>query len=216
MSRCATLRRRAAAATLAFLLLPATAGLANPLKILAFGDSLVAGYGLDAEESFPVQLEAALQAKGHDVKVINGGVSGDTTAAGRARLAWSLAERPDAVIVELGANDALRGLDPAKVYENLNAILTTLRGEGLPVLLAGMYALRNLGPEYRKEFDAVYPRLAEEHGVPLYPFFLDGVVLNRELNQFDGLHPNARGVAVIVERILPHVIELIERAEAHG
>jgi len=216
MRRCATLRRRGAAAALAFLLLPATAGLAKPLKLLAFGDSLVAGYGLDAEEAFPAQLEAALRDKGHDVKVINGGVSGDTTAAGRARLAWSLSERPDAVIVELGANDALRGLEPAKTYESLNAILTTLRGEDLPVLLAGMYALRNLGPEYRKDFDAVYPRLAEEHGVPLYPFFLDGVVLNRELTQFDGLHPNARGVPAIVERILPYVFELIVKAEAHG
>lgn len=189
---------------------------ADPVKVLAFGDSLVAGYGLEPTAAFPVQLENALRAEGYNVMVINAGQSGDTTAAGRARLEWSLADQPDAVLVELGANDALRGLEPSKVYENLDAILTRLKAADVPVLLAGMLALRNLGPEYRQEFDSVFPRLAEKHGVALYPFFLDGVALDPDLNQGDGLHPNARGVAVIVERILPYVVDLVEKAEADG
>ena len=209
-------RRGAALAGIALLAAAAFPAAAEPVRLLAFGDSLVAGYGLNSAESFPAQLEVALRAKGHNVTVINGGVSGDTTAAGRARLDWSLAERPDAVIVELGANDALRGLKPSKAYENLDAILTRLKDENLPVLLAGMLALRNLGPEYREEFDAIFPRLAEKHDVPLYPFFLAGVVLEPGLNQYDGLHPNANGVAVIVERILPYVIDLIKKAKANG
>jgi acyl-CoA thioesterase-1 len=193
---------------------PATA--APLIKILAFGDSLVAGYGVEAGHSFPDQLEAALRARGHDVRVINGGNSGDTTAAGRARLEWSLAEKPDAVLIELGANDALRGLDPKETFKNLDAILTRLADENLPVLLAGMLALRNLGPEYSTEFDSVFPRLAKKHDVPLYPFFLDGVVLNPDLNQPDGLHPNPRGVKVIVERIMPQVLALIARVRSDG
>ena len=189
---------------------------AEPLKLLAFGDSLVAGYGLAPGFAFPAQLERALLAKGHNVRVINAGRSGDTTAAGRSRLEWSLAEKPDAVILELGANDALRGLDPGRAYDNLDAILTRLRAEGLPVLLAGMLALRNLGPEYQAEFESIYPRLSEKHGVALYPFFLEGVALDPALNLPDGLHPNGRGVAVIVERILPDVIRLLEKARAGG
>jgi acyl-CoA thioesterase-1 len=181
------------------------------LKLLAFGDSLVHGYGLPPGQSFPEQLEAALRARGRPVAVINAGNSGDTTAAGRARLDWALAERPDMVLVELGANDTLRGIEPSETYRNLDAILTRLASEGIPVLLAGMQAPRNLGADYVGEFDRVFPRLAEKHGVALYPFFLDGVALDPALNQGDGMHPNAEGVAVIVERITPAVEALIER-----
>ena len=185
-----------------------------PVRILAFGDSLVHGYGLAAHETFPVQLERALLEAGHRVEVLNGGNSGDTTAAGLARLDWTLADRPDLAIVELGANDGLRGIDPGETYRNLDAILSRLKAEGIPVLLAGMLAPRNLGADYAQAFDAVYPRLAEAHGVALYPFFLDGVALQPELNQADGMHPNAAGVALVVERILPSVVRLIEGYEA--
>jgi acyl-CoA thioesterase-1 len=185
-----------------------------PVRILAFGDSLIHGYGLPAGETFPEQLEAALRARGFDVRVSNGGNSGDTTAAGRARLDWALAVRPDIVLVGLGANDFLRGLDPAAAYANLDAILARLGADGLPVLLAGMLAPRNLGADYAAEFDAIYPRLAQKHGVPLYPFFLDGVALDPALNQPDGLHPNAAGVRVIVERIAPSLVDLIEALSA--
>ncbi len=185
---------------------------AAPARLMAYGDSLTHGYGLPAGETFPEQLEAALRDAGLDVTVINAGNSGETSAGGRARLDWALADAPDAVILELGANDGLRGLDPAATYDNLDAMLTRLTSEGLPVLLAGMLAPPNLGREYGEDFNAVYPRLAEKHGVPLYPFFLDGVALVPELNQADGIHPNAAGVAVIVERIAPHVIRLLENA----
>ncbi len=186
---------------------------AAPARLMAYGDSLTHGYGLPAGETFPEQLEAALRDAGLDVTVINAGNSGETSAGGRARLDWALADAPDAVILELGANDGLRGLDPAATYDNLDAMLTRLTSEGLPVLLAGMLAPPNLGREYGEDFNAVYPRLAEKHGVPLYPFFLDGVALVPELNQADGIHPNAAGVAVIVERIAPHVIRLLENAD---
>ena len=181
-----------------------------PLRILAFGDSLVHGYGLAADETFPIQLERALEREGHRVEVLNGGNSGDTTAAGLARLDWSLADRPDLAIVELGANDGLRGIDPGETYRNLDAIVKRLKAEGVAVLLAGMLAPRNLGADYVEAFDAVFPRLAEVHGVALYPFFLDGVAMRPELNQADGLHPNAAGVALLVERILPSVVRLID------
>ncbi len=186
---------------------------AAPARLMAYGDSLTHGYGLPAGETFPEQLEAALRDAGLDVTVINAGNSGETSAGGRARLDWALADAPDAVILELGANDGLRGLDPAATYDNLDAMLTRLTSEGLPVLLAGMLAPPNLGREYGEDFNAVYPRLAEKHGVPLYPFFLDGVALVPELNQADGIHPNAAGVAVIVKRIAPHVIRLLENAD---
>ena len=179
-------------------------------KILAFGDSLTAGYGLPKNEGFPAMLQAALRARGIAATVIDGGVSGDTTAGGRARLDWSLAANPDFVIVELGANDALRGLDPAATEANLDAILTQLKQRGLPVLLAGMLAPPNLGEDYGKRFNALYPRLAERHKVALYPFFLDGVAMQAALNQRDGLHPNARGVAAIVDRITPYVMRLVQ------
>jgi acyl-CoA thioesterase-1 len=201
-------------------LLPAAAlGAADsaPLRILAFGDSLVHGYGLAADESFPIQLERALEREGHRVQVLNGGNSGDTTAAGLARLDWALADRPDLAIVELGANDGLRGIDPGETYRNLDAIVKRLKAEGIAVLLAGMLAPRNLGADYVEAFDAVFPRLAEVHGVALYPFFLDGVAMRPELNQADGLHPNAAGVALMVERILPSVVRLIDAlAESRG
>ena len=201
------------AAFAAFCTSPAAA---EPVRLLAFGDSLVAGYGLAPSAAFPAQLQRALRAEGYEVAVINAGQSGDTTAAGRGRLEWSLADKPDAVLLELGANDALRGLEPEQAFDNLDAILTRLKAENLPVLLAGMLASRNLGADYRRAFDRVFPRLAEKHDVPLYPFFLEGVALDPELNQADGIHPNERGVAVIVERILPYVIELVERAKANG
>lgn len=189
---------------------------ARPLKLLTFGDSLIHGYGLPAGETFPAQLETALRAEGHDVTVINGGNSGDTTAAGRARLDWALSDDPDLVLVTLGGNDMLRGLEPAETYRNLDAILARLKAEGLPVLLTGMLAQRNLGADYAAEFDAVFPRLAEEHDVAFYPFFLEGVALQPDLNQPDGLHPNGAGVAVIVETILPALRPLIEAAQARG
>lgn len=200
--------------------LPQRAGAEEPLRLMAFGDSLTHGYGLVDGETFPEQLEAALRARDHNVTVINSGNSGDTTASGRARLDWALADQPDAVIVELGANDGLRGLDPAQTYENLDAILTRLKGDSIPILLAGMLAPRNLGQEYAAEFDSVYPRLAEKHAVDLYAFFLDGVALEADLNQRDGIHPNKAGVAVIVERILPQVEALLARVQgteaSHG
>lgn len=205
---------------LALWLLPAAvlgAAETAPVRILAFGDSLVHGYGLAADETFPFQLERALLREGRRVEVLNGGNSGDTTAAGLARLDWALADRPDLAIVELGANDGLRGIDPGETYRNLDAIVNRLKAEGIAVLLAGMLAPRNLGADYVEAFDAVFPRLAEVHGVALYPFFLDGVAMRPELNQADGLHPNAAGVALLVERILPSVVRLIDAlAESRG
>ncbi|WP_420345782.1 arylesterase [Pelagibius sp.] len=179
---------------------------------MAFGDSLVHGYGLPAGETFPEQLETALREEGLDVMVINAGNSGDTTAAGLARLDWALADEPTAVILELGANDGLRGLDPAATYDNLDAIMARFTEEGLPVLIAGMLAPPNLGREYGDSFNSVFPRLAEKYDAPLYPFFLDGVALEPELNQPDGIHPNARGVAEIVKRIKPYVVALVRDA----
>jgi len=181
-----------------------------PVRILAFGDSLVAGYGLPADEAFPVQLEKALTGAGYHVAITDAGVSGDTTADGRARLDWSLADPFDYAIVELGANDALRGLDPGEAYANLDFILNALTAKHIKVLLAGMYAPRNLGRDYAEQFDAIYPRLIAAHpDVVLYPFFLDGVALHPELMQGDGLHPNAAGVAAIVRTILPAMERLL-------
>ena len=182
------------------------------VTILAFGDSLVAGFGLGSRDGFAAKLEAALKAKGVAARVVNGGLSGDTTAGGLARLEWALEPKPDFAIVELGGNDGLRGLDPAQTRANLDAILTKLKAKGVPVLLAGMYAPPNMGPDYTKRFNALYPELARKHDVPFYPFFLDGVAANAALNQPDGIHPNAKGVGVIVERILPHVLKLIGKS----
>lgn len=183
--------------------------LSAPLTVLALGDSLTAGLGLDGAEAFPARLEAALLAKGYEVKVINAGVSGDTAAAGLARLDWSLEDSVDAVIIELGANDALRGLPPAQAEAALDAILSKLDERQLPVLLAGMQAPRNLGAAYGALFDPMYRRLAEKHGALLYPFFLDGVAADPALNQPDGMHPTAKGVDVIVARMLPQVEQLL-------
>lgn len=172
-------------------------------RLLVLGDSLTAGYGLSAEEAFPAQLEKALRRAGHKITVINAGVSGDTSAGGLARLEWALADAPDFVLIELGGNDALRGLPPAETSANLDAILERLSSAGIPVILAGMQAPRNLGEQYTAEFDQLYPRLARKYKVRFYPFFLEGVALDPALNQHDGIHPNAAGVGVIVDRMLP-------------
>lgn len=208
-----TFIKRVLAIFLAAALAP-TALSAAPLRILALGDSLMQGFGVEAGHELPAVLEARLRDKGIDAEVINAGVSGDTSAGGRARLDWALADRPDAAIVALGSNDALRGLAPEETEKNLDAILARLRGAGIPVLLAGMMAPRNLGPEYAAEFDPIYPRLAEKHGAILYPFLLDGVALDPTLNQADGIHPNAEGVALIAGRLLPSVEQLVARARS--
>jgi acyl-CoA thioesterase-1 len=186
-----------------------TAG-AEPLKIVAFGDSLAAGYGLAPTEGFTVTLEKALQADGLSVQIVNAGVAGDTAAQGLARLEWSVPEDTDAVILELGANDALRGLDPAATETALDAILTRLKARQIPVLLAGMLAPPNMGPDYEARFNAIFPRLAQKHGVLFYPFFLSGVAGDATLNQPDGMHPNPKGVEVIVRAILPVVKQLAQ------
>jgi acyl-CoA thioesterase-1 len=184
------------------------------MKIVALGDSLTAGLGLPAQDAFPAKLQAALKAKGIDATVANAGVSGDTAAGGFERLDWSVPGDTDAVILELGANDALRGLEPALTQKALNAILDKLAGRHVPVLLAGMKAPRNLGSDYTAKFDAVYPALAANHRVLFYPFFLEGVAADPHLNQGDGMHPTTAGVEVIVRNILPQVEELIARARA--
>jgi acyl-CoA thioesterase-1 len=180
-------------------------GAARAATILVLGDSLTAGYGLNGRDSFPSRLEAALRDVVPGVAVINGGVSGDTTAGGLARLDWLMADKPDLVIVELGANDALRGLDPAATRRNLDLIVTRIRARGARVLLAGMLAPPNMGAEYGNKFNAVFPEIARRHNIAFYPFFLDGIAGIPALNLDDGMHPNARGVAVIVERMLPPV-----------
>ena len=185
-----------------------------PKLIWALGDSLTAGYGLPPAQGFTAQLQAALRASGVAAEVRNGGVSGDTAAQGRARLLWGLRglpRTPDLVIVELGANDMLRGLPSASARSNLDRILAELQRRRVPVLLAGMRAAPNLGPDYRREFEAIYPDLARKYRVPLYPFFAAGVAGNRALLQTDGLHPNPRGVAVVVRGILPAVRRALRR-----
>jgi acyl-CoA thioesterase-1 len=189
-------------------------GAAAPIALVVLGDSLAAGYGLPPDASFPAQLETALKARGFNVRVANAGVSGDMTADGLARLDWSVPEDADGVIVELGANDALRGVPVERTRKNLSAILTRLRQRRLPALLAGMRAPGNWGPEYSRNFAALFPALAQEHGAILYSFFLDGVAFQPELNQADGLHPTREGVAVIVERIKPSVEKLIKEIKA--
>ncbi|MHB8764771.1 MAG: arylesterase [Deferrisomatales bacterium] len=200
------------ALTVAFVNAAGALGPSRPLRLLVLGDSLTAGYGLPAAASFPARLQAALQARGRAVVVENGGVSGDTSAGGRARVGWALGSGPDAVIVELGANDALRGLAPEALEENLDAIVAALTDRGVAVLLAGMRAPRNLGREYVARFEGAYRRVAARHGVALYPFFLEGVAGVARLNQADGLHPNEAGVEELVRRLLPEVEALLERA----
>jgi acyl-CoA thioesterase-1 len=191
-------------------MLLSTPARAEPKVVLAFGDSLTAGYGLPAADGFTTQLERALKERGLDVTVKNAGVSGDTSAGGRARLAWTLGDDPpDLVLLELGANDALRGLDPEEMRRNLDAMLAELKRRNVPVLLAGMRAPRNLGPEYREAYDKVFAELADRYDVPLYPFFLDGVAMKPELNQPDGIHPNAQGVAAVVARLAPYVVRAL-------
>jgi acyl-CoA thioesterase-1 len=191
-----------------------TSAQAAPIRILAFGDSLTAGYGLAHADGFEAQLQAALRAQGHDVDILDGGVSGDTSAGGRARLDWVLADRPDAVILELGANDGLRGTDPREMQANLTAILDRLAADHLPVLLTGMYAPPNLGPAYEQAFRDVFQRLSQRPGLLYYPFFLDGVALHPELIQADGLHPTPQGVRIIVARLLPMVDRLVAKVGA--
>lgn len=194
----------------------AGAARAEPARILVLGDSIAAGYGLAADEAFPARLESHLRRAGHEVRVIDAGVSGDTTAGGFARLDWALADRPHIVIVELGGNDGLRGIAPQATRANLDAILARLKARGPRVLLTGMLAPPNLGAEYGRAFDAIYPELAAKYGVALYPFVLDGVAAQPDLNQRDGIHPNARGVAVMVDRIAPYVVRLLDTPNDGG
>ena len=176
-----------------------------PAKLAVVGDSLTAGFGLPEAQAFPARLQVALKKRGHDVTVINAGVSGDTSAGGKARLDWTLADKPQFIIVQLGANDAMRGTDPVQTEANLDDILTRAKASGARVMLAGMLAPPNWGRDYQEKFDGIYRRMAEKHQIPLYPFFLDGVAMDPKLNQLDGIHPSAAGVDVIVERILPSV-----------
>ena len=185
-----------------------------PVKIVVLGDSLSAGFGLPADAAFPARLAAALEKKGVAASVVNAGVSGDTASGGLGRLDWSVPNGTDAVILELGANDALRGIDPQVTKTALDKILGKLDARHITVLLAGMRAPRNMGTDYVRVFDAIYPALASTHAVVFYPFFLDGVAADAELNQADGMHPNADGVDVIVTRIMPQVEALISRARA--
>jgi acyl-CoA thioesterase-1 len=209
-------------AALAFLIVSLLMTLAAPLRaqgasqertlnLVALGDSLTAGYGLPADAAFPVQLEAALKARGQAVTIANAGVSGDTATGGLDRVDWSVPDGTDGVILELGANDMLRGTDPSVTEKALDAIIVRLKGRGIPVLLAGMRAAPNLGPDYGRRFDAIYPRLAERHGLILYPFFLDGIAGDRGLNLADGLHPTRAGVERVVAGILPSVEDFLKR-----
>jgi acyl-CoA thioesterase-1 len=186
----------------------------RPVKIVAFGDSLTAGFQLPASQAFPARLERALKAKGLPVAVANAGVSGDTASGGAARVGWSVPADTDAVILELGANDMLRGVDPKITRSALDSIIRTLKSRGIEVLLAGMRAPPNLGPEYRRAYDSIFPDLASAHGLIFYPFFIDGIATDPRYNLHDGLHPNQEGVDVIVARILPKVEELIARVRA--
>lgn len=199
---------------LCLLLLPLRAGHAAPVRLLILGDSLTAGFGLPHADGFEAQLQAALRARGHDVQIIDGAVSGDTTADGRARLDWVLAGGADAALVELGANDGLRGLDPKDMQANLTAILDTLRAHHIPVLLSGMYAPPNLGADYERRFRAVFDQLGQRPGVLYDPFFLQGVAAVPGLIQADGLHPNAKGVRIEVSRLLPLVDRLLTEVPA--
>jgi acyl-CoA thioesterase-1 len=198
---------RSSALFLAALLFAAPAG-ARTLQIVDIGDSLTAGLGLPADEAFPARLEARLKEDGLSVQIANAGVSGDTTAGGLARLDWALGDKPDLVILALGANDALRGTDPATVKANLDKMIDKIEASGAKLLLLGMLAPPNWGKGYEEAFDRIYPDLAKTHRVPLYPFFLEGVAMNPDLNQPDGLHPNQKGVGVLVDRIAPVVAKL--------
>jgi acyl-CoA thioesterase-1 len=186
----------------------------KPVKIVALGDSLVAGYGLPANAAFPVQLEKALNAKGVAVEIANAGVSGDTSTGGLGRLDWSIPDGTEAVIVTLGANDMLRGLDPKVARDALTQIVQKLKARKIEVLLTGMQAAPNMGPDYARAFNAIYPDIAKSEGVLLYPFYLDGVAGDAKLNQRDGIHPTEAGIAAIVQRVLPKAEELVARVKA--
>ncbi len=187
-----------------------TAAHAQTVRIAMLGDSLTAGFGLPPEQALPTKLEQALKAAGRDVSVANHGVSGDTSAGGLARLDWTLGDKPKLVIVALGANDALRGLNPDDTEKNIDAIITRTKAAGAVVLLCGMKAPRNYGPEYVAKFDGLYERLAAKHGVALLPFLLDGVAMMPELNQADGIHPNAKGVDAVVAHLAPAVTKVLD------
>ncbi len=192
---------------------PASAAPDRAVRMVALGDSLTAGYNLPPSAAFPAVLEAALKARGHKVEIANAGVSGDTATGGLDRLDWSVPDGTDAVILELGANDMLRGIDPEVTRRALDSIITRLKERNIRVMLAGMYAARNLGPDYVRRFEAIYPELAKKHGLVLYPFFLEGVQGQAKLQLPDGLHPSAEGVKVVVERILPLVESFLKRLE---
>lgn len=192
----------------ALLAIPAVAS-AEPYKIVGLGDSLMAGYGLNPGESFPEKLEAALRAKGHDVVIANAGVSGDTSSGGLSRLDWSVPDGTKLVILELGANDMLRGIEPQITEKNVDMMLARLMERKIDVLLAGMRAAPNLGPDFQAQFDGIYGRLAEKYRVPLYPFFLDGVAADKALLLDDGMHPNAAGVDKMVAGVLPEIEKIL-------
>ncbi|MCJ2012511.1 arylesterase [Methylobacterium sp. J-076] len=189
---------------------PAALAAPRPVRLVAFGDSLTAGYRLPADAAFPAVLERMLKAKGRDVQIANAGVSGDTTTGGLDRIDWSVPDGTDGVILELGANDMLRGTDPAVTRRTLAAILDALKARHVPVLLAGMRAAPNLGPDYRAKFDAIFPDLAHQDGLILYPFFLDGIVGDAGQHLDDGLHPNVKGVETIAARMLPTVERFLD------
>jgi acyl-CoA thioesterase-1 len=185
--------------------------MAEPIKLVVLGDSLAAGYGLKEGDAFPAKLEMALKGKGIDVTVVNAGVSGDTAKQGLERLDWAVEPDADAVIVELGANDALRGIDPNETRASLEKIISRLRSRKIPIMIAGMLAPPNMGAAYKELFDRIYPSLAGEHGLRLYPFFLEGVATEPDYNLEDGIHPNARGVDEIVRRMAPKVAEFLNQ-----
>ena len=198
----------------ALLYLPTAHCSANPLKLMVFGDSLVAGFGLSPGESFPDRLAHKLALMGYQIEMINAGVSGDTTAGGAARIDWALADHPDAVVLILGGNDMLRGLSPSASEDNLRFILTYLSANDVPVLLCGMLAAENLGADYTQRFNAIYPRLANEFDTFFMPFFLKDVALDPALNQPDGLHPNITGIDIIITNILPELELLLASLSA--
>jgi len=184
---------------------------AEPFRIVGFGDSLMAGYQLETGAGFPERLQKALQDRGFDISVANAGVSGDTTSGGLSRLDWSVPDDTDLVILELGANDMLRGIKPEVTEQNLEKIILRLKERGIRILLVGMYAAPNLGADFIARFDAIYPRLAEKHDLPLVPFFLEGVITESALLLEDGMHPNAEGVNRMVETVLPTLLTIVEQ-----
>lgn len=192
-----------------FLLLPLSAH-AEPYKILAFGDSLTAGYGLDQGQAYPDKLEKKLRAMGYDVEIVNAGVSGETTTGGLNRLDWTMKHNPDLVMLALGANDALRFIDPGLTKKNLDQMISKIKAYDADVFLLGMLAPRNIGEDFIKRFDTIYPDLAKEYDIPLYPFILEGVATNPDLNLKDGLHPNNKGTEIIADRILPYLRDILD------